>query len=210
MSVHTIGKVIYGYELEVNDNTLSILTYIKNNPAGFLEFAPNKYSYEPRAFGILLDEIDEMSTVDLANVKLIPAEEDKEKLQLMIEALDPEFKNFIKSLNTRTFILWTTNAPDNKTIVRELSEAVYMATYYDELWNSAGSREYYDSKNYYESEVESLIDSYNLSFKFGSEQCEAEYAAREAFRKSRDRTHEDYDPNYEMEDGLRDLLDSLE
>lgn len=208
MSVHTIGKVIYGYEINYNKN--SVFPDIDPNTPGFLEFSPNKYSNLPSAFGIVLDEIDEMSTVDLSNVKLIPSEEDKEKLSGMIESLNLEFKDFVKSLNIKTFILWTTNAPDKKTIIRELSEAAYMATYYDKLWNSAGSREYYDSKNYYESEVESLMDSYNLSFQFGEEQYNAEYAAREAFEKSNDRTREDYDPDYEMEAGLKDLLKSLE
>lgn len=208
MQTHTIAKVIYGYEL--NGAKKSVLKHFENKTPGFLEFLPNKAGEIPRVFGIELDHLSEMNCIDISSLNLSATPKVEEDFADLVAQLPKNHQEFFKTLPLRTFIIWTTSAPDTKTIIKELSEAVYEYAYTYEKWNRTGSREDTEDKSYNEAVYENIAAKYNMTnFLYTEDGKKAYAAAQDAFWKSRDEDREDYDEDYDMYDGLKDFLATL-
>lgn len=208
-----MGQIVYGYQLNKDipieiENLL--ISHFKNLTPGFLKFPSIKEDTKANAFGIVLDTFDKNDDVDITRLNFKASNQQKEDMENLLQVIEPQLQEYFKSQEAKEFILWTESKPDNNAIMRELSTALYHYAYLYEEWNDTGSPEAEEDQAYCEGVLDSLQRKYNISsFTYTLEGFRANAAGENAYKRATDNKHEQYDPNYTQEDGLRDLLRQL-
>ncbi len=114
--MYAIANVIYGLPFppdlpeEVNDRLNEVSEIEAELGPCYLAYYSGSDTQQPRAFGVLLCEFDECQDVNIADLVLVPTQNQIDKFNNEYAKLDPEFKELLKDQGEpRVFILWSTS-----------------------------------------------------------------------------------------------------
>lgn len=176
--------------------------HLEKETEGFLDFyVKEQKNYKP-AFGILLDSFEEHTTINISEVLEKINIEVKNKFQSLLNSLESQLQVFLKEHEPEIFILWSNNEPDINAMINALVTSIYCYYYVEEEWDTTGSNEARDDKNYRKHEMQELLSEYENELPGFMSSYEANSAKIAG--------SEDYQNGIDIEEGLAKLFKQLE